>query len=234
MRKNTLIGRGKLIFNWMPNDIDNVLEVGCASGEYISYYSERCKKIFGIDPNEDLIKKAKLDYPKIDFRIGSAENIPFKDKIFDVVILGDVLEHVNNEAKSLNEIYRVLKSEGILILTVPHKGLFSFMDVDNYSWYYRKLFMIETKKPGYENKHKHYSLKDLENLFLNKFEILNIYRSSLFLIPFVLNLRLLIRNIFGEKIDNIIRPYSNKLIDIDFFISYGRLSYSIGIKAKKI
>ena len=35
---------------------------------------------------------------------------------------------------------------------------------------------------------------------------MNIYRSSLFLIPFVLNLRLLIRNIFGEKIDNIIRP----------------------------
>ena len=50
MRKNTLIGRGKLIFNWMPNDIDNVLEVGCASGEYISYYSERCKKISGLQP----------------------------------------------------------------------------------------------------------------------------------------------------------------------------------------
>src|SRR3989344_9047987 len=232
--KDLLFGRGKLIFNWIPNNIDNILEVGCASGDYTFYYSQKCKNIIGIDPSEDLIKKAKLDYPKIDFRVGSAEDLPFGDKLFDVVILGDVLEHVNNETKSLNEIHRVLKPKGILILTAPNKGLFSFMDVDNYSWYYRKLFMIKTKKPGYENRHKHYSLKDLRNLFGKKFEILDVYRSSLFLIPFVLNLRLLIRNIFGEKIDNIIRPYSNKLIDIDFFISYGRLSYSIGIKAKKI
>ena len=67
---------------------------------------------------EDLIKKAKLDYPKIDFRVGSAEDLPFGDKLFDVVILGDVLEHVNNETKSLNEIHRVLKPKGKLFLIV--------------------------------------------------------------------------------------------------------------------
>ena len=232
--KEILTGRGKLIFNWIPYNTSKILEIGCAYGDYTSCYAKKCRKIVAIDPNKDLIKKARLKYPKIDFIAGYAENIPFKDGMFDLVILGDVLEHVNDENKSLEEIHRVLKSNGILIMTAPHKGLFSFMDVDNYSWYYRRLFIIKTKKPGYENKHKHYSLKDLRNLFGKKFEILDVYRSSLFLIPFVLNLRLLIRNIFGEKIDNIIRPYSNKLIDIDFFIPCGKLSYCIGVKAKKI
>lgn len=232
--KDSLTGRGKLIYNWMPYNIGKILDIGCASGYYPLYYSEKCKKIFGVDPNENLIKKAKLDYPEIDFRIGAAENLPFKDKTFDLVIIGDVLEHVDDENKSLNEIYRVMKKEGILILTSPHKGLFSFMDIDNYSWHYRNFFGIKTNKPGYQNKHRHYSLKDLEDLFQNKFEILSCYRSSLFLLPFILNLRLLIRHIFGEKTEIKIKPYLNKIMDFDFSIQYGKLSYCIGIKARKI
>lgn len=232
--KDSLTGRGRLIFDWIPYNIGKILDVGCAYGYDLIYYSKKCKGVFGVDPNEELIKKAKLDYPNIEFRVGPAENLPFKDKTFDLVIMGDVLEHVDDEVKSLSEAYRVLKKEGILIITAPHKGLFSFMDIDNYSWYYRKLFGIKTNKPGYQNKHRHYSLRDLKKLFQNRFEIIDCHRSSLFLLPFILNLRLLIRHVFGEKTETEIKPYLNKIMDFDFSVRYGKLSYCIGIKAKKI
>ena len=232
--KDLLDGRGRLIFDWIPYNIGSILDVGCASGYYPPHYLKKCKRVFGVDPNERLVREANMNYPTIDFKVGTAENLPFKDKTFDLVIMGDVLEHVENEDKSLSEIHRVLKEDGLLIVTAPHKGLFSFMDIDNYSWYYRKLFGIKTEKPGYQNRHRHYALKDLEKLFQNKFEILSCYRSSLFLLPFVLNLRLLIRHIFGEKFEMKIKPYLNKIMDFDFSISYGRLSYCVGIKARKI
>ena len=232
--ENSLTGRGKLILDWIPYNIGKALDIGCASGDYLIQYSKKCEKIFGVDPNVELIRKAKIDYPKIEFRVGTAENLSFKDETFDLVIMGDVLEHVKDENKSLDEIYRVLKKDMLLIVTVPHKGLFSFMDIDNYSWYYRKLFGIKTDKPGYQNKHKHYSLKDLEKLFLKKFEILNYYRSSLFLLPFILNFRLLIRHILGEKTEERVKPYLDRIMNFDFSVRYGRVSYCIGVKAKRI
>jgi len=57
--KDTLTGRGKLILNWIPNDVDRVLEIGCAYGDYTSCYARKCRKIVAIDPNKDLIKKTQ-------------------------------------------------------------------------------------------------------------------------------------------------------------------------------
>ncbi|MCD4666612.1 class I SAM-dependent methyltransferase [archaeon] len=227
------INRHDLIFKWLSNS-KNILDVGCAYGESARKFSRKSKNVYCIDPNQELIKKAKKNNPNIFFKIGSAEKIPFKDKSFDVVILSDVIEHVDDEKKSLDEIYRVLKSKGTLILTTPHKGLFSFMDVDNYSWHYRRFLKIKTNKPGYKDKHRHYSLEDIKNLFNNKFKISKIYRSSLFLLPFTSNLRLLIRHTLSKNVESKIKPYLNKICEWDYSNQYGRMSYCIGVYAKKV
>jgi predicted SAM-dependent methyltransferase len=49
----------------------------------------------------------------------SAENIPVKDSNYDVALLSEVLEHLENPYDVLDEIYRILKSEGVLHITVP-------------------------------------------------------------------------------------------------------------------
>tara|TARA_Y100000310_G_C20700067_1_gene828945 strand:+ start:7359 stop:7991 length:633 start_codon:yes stop_codon:yes gene_type:complete len=210
------------------------LDVGCAYGEYTHLYSKKCNKIYGLDPNDQLLEMAKRDYSGIEFKGGIAEEIPFEDEMFDVVILADVLEHVDDERRTLEEIYRVLNGGGRLLLTVPNKGLFGFMDVDNYSWHYRRLRSIKTDKPGYQNKHKHYSLKELKGLLSPKFQILKSYRSSLFLLPFVSNLLLLIRLVFGKKIEFKLRRPLSKISNLDFSIPYGKFSYCMGVYAKKI
>ena len=47
------------------------------------------------------------------------QNIPFEDKTFDVVISEEVMEHIEDYNKALDEVYRVLKPEGIYIFTIP-------------------------------------------------------------------------------------------------------------------
>ena len=49
----------------------------------------------------------------------SAEEIPVSDDLFDVIIFSETLEHLENPTKVLNEIFRVLKPEGKLIMTTP-------------------------------------------------------------------------------------------------------------------
>ena len=226
-------GREDLIFKWL-NKTDKILDIGCAYGDYTKLYSEKCDKIYGVDPNDQLLEMARRNYPEIEFRRGIAEDLSFDSESFDVVILSDVLEHVGDERKTLKEVHRVLKSDGILLLTVPNKGLFGFMDIDNYSWYYRKFKDIKTNKPGYQNKHKHYSLKELKKLLVSEFKILKTYRSSLFLLPFISNLLLFIRLIFGKGREFGPRPYLSKISKLDFSIPFGRFSYCMGVYAKKI
>jgi Methylase involved in ubiquinone/menaquinone biosynthesis len=51
--------------------------------------------------------------------VGNGEELPFKDATFDNIVSGDVLEHVYNKVKYLEETYRVLKPGGIFILNTP-------------------------------------------------------------------------------------------------------------------
>lgn len=74
----------------------------------------------------------------------SAENLPFRDQIFDLVFAGEVLEHLNAPAQALNEWTRVLRTGGSLCLSTPngrlvklkgnhpeHKHLFTARDLKN-------------------------------------------------------------------------------------------------------
>lgn len=243
--EHPLKGRGKLTYDWLLDNINNLLDVGCAYGYYTRFYLNKCKKIYGIDPNEDFIRIAKEKYPRVEFKVASAENLPFKENYFDVVLLNDVLEHVENEEKTLNEVYRVVKEKGVIILTVPHKGLLRFMDVDNYSWFVRnnfpKLYKLFNKirrkkikiKHGYVKKHKHYSIKDIEKLFDEKFKIEKFTRRGLFDV-IVCNIELLVRTLLGEKICNKIKIILDPINYFDYKFNYGKLSGSLGVYGRKI
>ena len=120
MEKDKLMGRGKLTFDWIPNNAERLLDIGCASGEHTLYYLKKCNKVFGVDANKDLIETANERYPQIKFRVANAESLPFAKNYFDVVVMNDVLEHVEDEKKSLDETHRVLKKDGIVILSSPN------------------------------------------------------------------------------------------------------------------
>jgi ubiquinone/menaquinone biosynthesis C-methylase UbiE len=59
--------------------------------------------------------------PNVQFQVAAAEALPFDDDSFDGVFMNEVLEHVDNEGASLNEIRRVLRPGGTLVLMSPNR-----------------------------------------------------------------------------------------------------------------
>jgi|TARA_B100001971_G_C18141728_1_gene510738 ubiquinone/menaquinone biosynthesis C-methylase UbiE len=245
--KDVQLGRrGKTTYDWLPSNLDRLLDVGCSYGYFTKFYLSKCKKVYGIDPDNKMIEVGKSRCPQVEFKVARAEDLPFEEDYFDAVVLNDVFEHVDSERKSLDEIKRVLKKEGIVILTVPNKGLFRFLDVDNHSWrvrtYFPRLYNIFNKlrgkeikvREGYFKKHRHYSIKEIKDLFENNFEITRFTRRGLFLGVFISNIELVTRLLFGEKacvkIRNILLPIRN----FDYGINYGRWSRQLIVCARKL
>ncbi len=92
-----------------------VLDVGCGISTVLHYIKG---KRFGIDPLADEYLKL-YEYPKeINIKKAFGEDIPFSDKYFDVIFCSNVLDHVTNPQKIIDEIHRVLKPSGHFLLTV--------------------------------------------------------------------------------------------------------------------
>ena len=108
--------------NAFINKNTKVLEIGCNTGfTSLSISALTNAKVFGIDINENSLKKAKeksklmgLD-KKVKFLKASATKIPFKNEKIDVLWLSNVLSFIGAKEKVLKECFRVLKNNGFLI-----------------------------------------------------------------------------------------------------------------------
>ena len=98
----------------------NVLDVGTGSGIFAEAFSKRGMNATGIDPNPEMLKAAKEFVTAGKFQQGIIEEIPFKDKSFDLVFLGHVLHESDNIVKALSESKRVAKQK-VCVLEWPYK-----------------------------------------------------------------------------------------------------------------
>lgn len=103
----------------------NCLDVGCASGFMVSEIASTFSKAnyFGIDIYDEAIEYARKTYPFIKFKVASASKLPFRSNDFDLILFYETIEHVENPRECLSEIKRVLKKNGILILTMDSGSL---------------------------------------------------------------------------------------------------------------
>jgi ubiquinone/menaquinone biosynthesis C-methylase UbiE len=115
---------------------DNVLDVGCGTGEVSLLAKTRSKagKVYGIDPAPEMIavarKKAARKKLDIDFRVGVIESLPFPDSSIDVVTSSLMMHHLPEDLKvrGLAEIYRVLKPGGRLLVADFMRPTGSFLN----------------------------------------------------------------------------------------------------------
>lgn len=93
------------------------LDVGCGGGFSCEFLANKGVEVFGIDQSLKCIMKAQehanTSGLQIDYKCCLAEALPYQDSYFDVVVCVDVLEHVNNVSKVIQEIHRVLKPQGM-------------------------------------------------------------------------------------------------------------------------
>lgn len=95
-----------------------ILDLGCGPGLYVKILAKKGAIVKGIDISEKEIEIARINNPNVEFKIGNAEKLPYKDKEFDIVLAALVIEHFNNWDKILNEIKRVLKNKGVFVFSI--------------------------------------------------------------------------------------------------------------------
>lgn len=104
-----------------------VLDVGCGAGGNILFL-KKFGRVTGFDISEEALSFSS-DKGFSELVLGRAEKVPFPDGSFDIVSALDCIEHIEDDDAALQEAYRVLKSGGTLLLTVPaHKWLWSRHD----------------------------------------------------------------------------------------------------------
>lgn len=103
-----------------------VLDIGCGNGYILSRYARAGADCYGVDITEEAVKislsRFKMERLKGDFQTASAEALPFEDNTFDLVCSMGVLHHTPDTQKAINEIYRILKPGGGVILMFYHKN----------------------------------------------------------------------------------------------------------------
>lgn len=115
-------------YELLPGNNDfSVLDIGCGAGHGSNLLSKKYKHVCGVDISEDAIRYAKENWSQgnIEFKVGSALEIPFTDNYFDVVAAFEVFEHLDDWRKFLSEIKRVLKPGGMVYISTPNKDLYS-------------------------------------------------------------------------------------------------------------
>ena len=103
------------------NDNEKILDLGCGNGRLYELFQDKSLDYYGIDFSEGLIEIAQKRYPGFKFQVADALNLPFPADFFDKVFSIAVLHHIPSRElriKFLQEIKRVLNSEGLVILSV--------------------------------------------------------------------------------------------------------------------
>lgn len=142
-----------------------ILDIGCGSYPYF-LISSKVKEKYGIDPslksttvknNNILLKKIKLD----------SDKLPFEDNFFNVITMLAVFEHIDNTKLNfvLNELKRVLKNDGLFIITTPAPwsdkllylmggiGLISKEEIHEHKSHHKKESIVDILiKSGFEQK----------------------------------------------------------------------------------
>jgi SAM-dependent methyltransferase len=245
-----LNGRYELALRWTPGSVDRLLDAGCAWGYGTRHFTERGREVVGLDPEPGSTALFRRRYPHLRCVQCALEEVPLESDSFDVILVLDTLEHVRDERRCLGELYRLLKTGGILIVTMPHRGAFAFLDRDNLAprvagalrrcdpgaW--RRLRRDFEAAPTPRQHHRHYSLRDLRRLlddspFCGRYAITDVLRSGLFLEALTMDLELVLNALAPRPRVRWLLGTLNRMAARDFWIPYGPLSYNLAVRLVK-
>lgn len=135
--------RYKLACEYTENK--TILDIASGTGYGANILSNlgRAKKVTGVEINEDAVNYANTIYSNnnVSYQTGSILDIPFEDNTFDILTSFETIEHIENEEKQLQEIKRVLKKDGLYIMSTPNDWKCNVLNpfhVKQYDYFYLK------------------------------------------------------------------------------------------------
>lgn len=148
----------------------NVLDAGCGTGYGSLLLSQFAQKVTGIDISSESVEWCNQHYStqqNLKFIQASLDLLPFDDSEFDCIVIFEVIEHVNKDIqnKFLKEAKRVLKPEGVLVISTPNKEIY-------------------TDKSGYHNPYhiSEFYLDEYKTYLRTEFKNVKLFNQSLYLV----------------------------------------------------
>jgi SAM-dependent methyltransferase len=162
----------------------DILDLGCANARVLRDYGSRISHYCGIERSPKKVKRLKKEFPDACFHQCDldADRLPV-DRQYDCILMTALIEHLFNQKHVMTEVKRVLKPEGVILITTPTVfgndivlrlgatlGLFAKSVVDNHIVIYnRHRFIILARKIGLElRQHRTFQL------FCNQIAVLGI------------------------------------------------------------
>lgn len=132
----------------IANDfVEGKVILDIASGEgYGSYIlSKKALEVIGVDIDVESVQNAKEKYLKdnLKFIVGNADNIPVESNSIDIVVSFETIEHHDKHEEMFLEIKRVLKDDGILIMSSPDKKYYSDIPKFKNKFHVKELYFDE-------------------------------------------------------------------------------------------
>ena len=117
------VARSKIVFSMINRFLPDreqleILDVGCGTGSILKKLEKHGHAI-GVDISDEAVKFCKLRGCKNVYKIDQKEGLPFKDNAFDLVTALDIIEHIDDDCAALAEYCRVVRKDGVLLVTVP-------------------------------------------------------------------------------------------------------------------
>ncbi len=150
------VNKRQLVLKFLDSlDISNsrILEVGCGGGYLSSFLTQFGANVVASDMFIDATRSVKDRGVTKSLTFDAGQPWPFKNHSFKVVIMLDVLEHIEDDIACLHEARRVLSRDGIAVLTVPaHQFLFSSWDkvLGHHRRYSKSLLQVAFRNAGFQ------------------------------------------------------------------------------------
>jgi len=206
-----VMARYKQVIKLIPNKPhQQILDIGCGDGVLLSLIKNAT--LYGIDLDKDSLSYAATKV-KAKLVQATADKLPFKANFFDVVLATEIIEHLEQPEKLIQEAKRVLKPSGCLILTTPVKQPGKLID---------KLHVQE------------FTVKDLNQILSQYFPQIKIITSHPFWLKKIYTFTLFK---FGRFHFDLFRWLINVLVIITgcnpFFINYGQSTQQLAVAKNK-
>lgn len=181
------------------NEQSTALDVGCGTGRWSIYLSSKFSNVYAMDPSKAIYAAANLtkDISGIHLIKASAENIPFEDNSFDLVISLGVLHHIPDTQKALSSVAKKVKKGGQCLI-------YLYYALDNRSIFYKMIFYASSFFRYFISKSPSFIKKGICDVIA-----VLVYMPFIFLSKFV-------KALFGRKWGNKIplSYYSNKSFNV--------------------
>ncbi len=204
----------ELIANKTITNFDSAIDVGCNTGLYSKILSEYgFRKVVGIDIESEYVEIAKKHFSAegndrtLTYKVLNAEEIDTSEQ-FDFILCTEVIEHTGNQAKTIENLNKILKKGGVAVITLPNVVSYPYL----LTWLSYKLHGRKFNKEMQD--HLSYPFYKSINLFKNKpYKVIKTTGTNLFYWHFL-------HKIPGFNRLNILNYKLGRLWPFKFFTQY--------------